>query len=395
MASTRAVLALIPARGGSKGVPRKNILPIGGRPLIAWTIDAARASGVCSRIIVSTDDEEIAAIARSGGAEVPFLRPADIARDDTPDYPVFAHAVEWLEKNEQWKPEIVLWLRPTSPLRTAEDIQNALELLTTTGADAVRSVSAVDQHPYWMKTVDEQGRIAPLIPGCDEHSFPRRQLCPPVEMLSGLVDVIRVSSALKNGVLFTGDVRGYRAPAERSRELDSFSDLEPLAHALRGATQADDGQTVSIDPLRTADAAELSRLILGDAPAYRAHFTPFPFDAESLQQRIASARKDRYWAMRVGGTLAGFFMLRGFDEGFSRPTFGIYIGEHFGGTGLASLALHYALAWCQMQNLSSVMLKVHPENLSARHIYERAGFVFETECPQTGHHVLIKVFRQG
>ncbi|MEK7218326.1 MAG: hypothetical protein AAB728_02570 [Patescibacteria group bacterium] len=128
---------------------------------------------------------------------------------------------------------MVLWLRPTSPLRTAEDIRGALGLLSSTGADAVRSVCTVEQHPYWMKGMDAEGRLTPLIPGHDESSFPRRQLCPPVYMLSGLVDAVRVSSALVNGALFAGDVRGYVAPLERSRELDTLDDMPFLEAALR------------------------------------------------------------------------------------------------------------------------------------------------------------------
>ncbi|MDD5751687.1 MAG: acylneuraminate cytidylyltransferase family protein, partial [Candidatus Peribacteraceae bacterium] len=277
MPLTPKVLALIPARGGSKSVPRKNILPIGGRPLLLWTIDAAKASGVCDRIVVSTDDEEVAALARSAGAEVPFLRPPEFARDDTPDYPVFTHAVDWLEKHEKWRPDIVLWLRPTSPLRTADDIRNALDLLNSTGADAVRSVSETKQHPYWMKLMDAQSRLSPFIAGHDENTFPRRQLCPPVWLLSGLVDVIRVSSALENGVLFGGDVRGYIAPAERSLELDSPSDIEPIVQALDRSIHATDPASVQIRPLQFDDVGDLSKLILRDSPAYREHFTPFEF----------------------------------------------------------------------------------------------------------------------
>jgi CMP-N-acetylneuraminic acid synthetase/RimJ/RimL family protein N-acetyltransferase len=383
------LLALIPARGGSKSVPRKNILPIVGKPLIAWTIAAAKASGLCDPIIVSTDDPEIAAVAKREGADVPFLRPPEIARDDTPDFPVFKHAVEWLEKNEGWRPEIVAWLRPTSPLRTPEDICGALRILTSTGADAVRSVCAVDHHPYWMKSMDADGRLAPVIPGHDEHAFPRRQLCPPVYALSGLVDVIRVSSALRNGALFAGDVRGYAAPADRSRELDTSADIEPLIRLLCPA----DPSPFSIDPLEVNDAPELSRLILEDDPSYRTHFAPFPFDEPSILARLVSVVRDRFWAMRIGGILAGFFMLRGFDEGFERPSFGVYIGERYAGLHLASLALHYALAWCAVRDISAVMLKVHPNNTGARGIYESAGFSFEHVCPQTGHHILVKVLR--
>ncbi len=391
MASKHTVLALIPARGGSKGVPRKNILTIAGLPLIAWTIRAAKASGVCGHIVVSTDDTEIADIARREGAEVPFLRPARIARDDTPDYPVFAHAVEWFAKHEGVAPKIVLWLRPTSPLRTATHIKEALRLLTSTKADAVRSVCAVEQHPSWMKTIDGKKQLHPLIPGHDERSFPRRQTLKPVYLLSGLVDVVRVSSALKNGALFAGDVRGYVADPAVSRELDAPGDIPVLERALQESGVDPSG--LSIDPLQPANAAELSALILGDSKTYRQHFTPFPFGKASLSKHLSRARKDCYWGIRVGGKLACLFMLRGFDDGYERPSFGVYVGERFAGLGLASLALQYALSWCRARGVRSVMLKVHPENAAASHVYQRAGFVFEEVCDRTGHHVFTKVFR--
>jgi CMP-N,N'-diacetyllegionaminic acid synthase len=395
MASRKAVLALIPARGGSKSVPRKNVLPIGGKPLIAWTIEAAHASGVCDRVIVSTDDEVIAEIARCEGAEVPFLRPETLARDETPDYPVFENVIHWLQTHEGWEPEIVVWLRPTSPLRSAEDIRSALELLSSTGADAVRSVCAVAHHPYWMKCMETNGRLTPLISGHDEHSFPRRQSCPPVYMLSGLVDIVRVSSARKNGALFVGDVRGYVASMERSIELDSPEDIEPIAKALSCAS--DDGSRsgmVQIALLYAHDAQELSDLILGDTLEYREHFTPFPFDTDALRNRLLLARRDQYWGIWIGDALACCFMLRGFDAGYERPSFGVYVGERFAGSGLATLALQYALTWCRLQGIVSVMLKVHPENSSARSVYERAGFTFDRVCENTSHHVFVKVFRQ-
>ncbi len=111
------ILALIPARGGSKGIPRKNIRSFAGYPLIEWSIAAAKQSELVTRIIVSTDDEEIAAVARECGAETPFLRPAEFAQDNTTDLPVFEHALQWLEENENYRPEIVIQLRPTSPIR--------------------------------------------------------------------------------------------------------------------------------------------------------------------------------------------------------------------------------------------------------------------------------------
>src|SRR5687768_7038153 len=141
MVETSEVLAIIPARGGSKSIPGKNIKPLAGYPLIAYSITAGLQAKTVTRVIVSTDDEEIAAIARYWGAEVPFLRPAALAQDDTPDLPVFQHALRILEKEEGYKPGIIVQLRPTSPFRKLSHIEDAVQLLAQrVDADAVRTV---------------------------------------------------------------------------------------------------------------------------------------------------------------------------------------------------------------------------------------------------------------
>src|SRR5512142_436123 len=135
------ILALIPARGGSKGIPRKNIRNFAGYPLIAWSIAAAKQSELVTRVIVSTDDEEIATVAREWGAETPFLRPLELAQDKTTDLPVFEHALEWLEKNDRYHPEIMIQLRPTSPIRPRGMLDHAVQiLLENQDADCVRGV---------------------------------------------------------------------------------------------------------------------------------------------------------------------------------------------------------------------------------------------------------------
>src|SRR5512134_3581554 len=123
------ILALIPARGGSKGIPRKNIRNFAGSPLIAWSIAAGLQANSVSRVIVSTDDEEIASVAREYGAEAPFMRPSDLAQDRTTDLPVFEHALKWLEDIEGYKPDIVIQLRPTSPLRPKDCVDSAVRTL--------------------------------------------------------------------------------------------------------------------------------------------------------------------------------------------------------------------------------------------------------------------------
>jgi CMP-N-acetylneuraminic acid synthetase len=229
------VLALIPARSGSKSIPRKNLQPIGGTTLVGLAAEAAAASSAVGRVVVSTDGEEIAAEARAHGAEAPFLRPRELAADDTADFPVLEHTLEWLAREEDYRPEVVVWLRPTSPLRTAGDIDAAVAILRDSGADCVRSVCLSEHHPYWMKHLDGN-RLLPFLPEAEERRYPRRQLLPPVYRLNGAVDVVRVGSVLEARELFPGDVRGYVMPAARSIDVDEPADLV-IARALAEADE--------------------------------------------------------------------------------------------------------------------------------------------------------------
>src|SRR4026208_23316 len=160
------ILALIPARGGSKGIPRKNIRNFAGYPLIAWSIAAAKQAACVTRIIVSTDDEEIAAVARQFGAETPFLRPSEFAQDNTTDLPVFEHAIQWLETNENYQPEVVIQLRPTSPVRPKDCVDRAVHiLLEHADADCVRGVVPAGQNPHKMWRFTGEGPPIHPLPG--------------------------------------------------------------------------------------------------------------------------------------------------------------------------------------------------------------------------------------
>lgn len=151
MYKKRSVLGLIPARGGSKGLPRKNIRLLGGKPLMAHSILQGHACGFIDRVIVSTEDAEIASIAKQYGAEVPFLRPVELAQDRTTDYPVCVHALKWLKESESFEPDLLFLLRPTGPLRTTQQMTDAMELLLKyRKADSVRSVNEPPQTPYKM-----------------------------------------------------------------------------------------------------------------------------------------------------------------------------------------------------------------------------------------------------
>src|SRR5215510_4330966 len=147
------VLGIIPARGGSKGVRRKNIAPLAGRPMIAWTIAAALGSPSLSRVVISTEDREISEVARSLGADTPFFRPEELARDETPGIAPVLHAVRWLAKEENYTPDYVMLLQPTSPLRITEDIENAVRIAREKQCDAVVSVTEAAGHPFWMKQI--------------------------------------------------------------------------------------------------------------------------------------------------------------------------------------------------------------------------------------------------
>jgi YrbI family 3-deoxy-D-manno-octulosonate 8-phosphate phosphatase len=203
------ILALIPARGGSKGIPRKNIKPFAGYPLIAWSIAAGLQAKSVSRVIVSTDDEEIAEVARAHGAEVPFLRPFELAQDDTTDLPVFEHALKWLENNEGYKPEIVVQLRPTSPIRPKGMVDEAIRiLLDHPHADCVRGVVPAGQNPFKMWRF--HGHDKPMEPlleveGIAEPYNAPRQMLPPVYWQTGHIDAIRTSTILHKHSL-TGKV---------------------------------------------------------------------------------------------------------------------------------------------------------------------------------------------
>jgi N-acylneuraminate cytidylyltransferase len=199
-------LVLIPARGGSKSIPRKNIRDFAGYPLIAFSIAAALASESISRVIVSTDDQEIAEIARRYGAEVPFIRPREYSRDDTPDLPVFQHALHWLQSNEGYLPKIVVQLRPTSPLRRKELIDEAVfSLIERSEADSIRTICVPFQNPYKMWRISADGFMKPLISSDLPEAYNQpRQALPEVYWQTGYVDATRSETILEKNSM-TGD----------------------------------------------------------------------------------------------------------------------------------------------------------------------------------------------
>lgn len=228
------VLALIPARGGSKGIPRKNVLDIAGKPLIAWSIEHALRSARVHRVIVSTDDAEIASVAERWGAEVPFLRPAEIAQDLSPDIDTFRHALRFLAEREAYVPDVVVHLRPTGPVRRVEDIDVAIDLLLgRPDADAVRSVSVVHQSPYKMWRLVDDGTMEPLlrVPGMVDAQSQPRQLLPLVHWQNGYVDVLRPRAVLEKDSMWGERVLPFVVDLP-TYELDYPDDIARVEEAL-------------------------------------------------------------------------------------------------------------------------------------------------------------------
>lgn len=200
------ILALVTARGGSKGLPGKNTRPFLGKPLINWSIEAALESTFVTRVVTTTDSEEIAAAARDAGSETPFLRPAELAQDDTPDLPVFDHALAWLATEEGYRPDIILHLRPTTPLRPPGLIDEGLRRLAADeSADSVRAVCSPHNNPFKMWTIAEDDALRPLVDiGIPEPYNQPRQSLPAAYWQTGTFDACRADCILAKRSM-TGD----------------------------------------------------------------------------------------------------------------------------------------------------------------------------------------------
>lgn len=235
-------LALIPARGGSKGIPRKNVRNFAGYPLIAWSIAAAKQSELVTRVIVSTDDEEIASVAREFGAETPFLRPSKFAEDSTTDLPVFEHALQWLAENENYHPEIVVQLRPTSPIRPRGLVDDAINiLLNHKDANSVRGVVSAGQNPHkmWRISGDPHsgagnGPMKNLldVPGIQEPYNAPRQILPPIYWQTGHIDAIRAETITKGGSMSGGVIYPIIIDSRYTVDIDNLQDWARYEHLV-------------------------------------------------------------------------------------------------------------------------------------------------------------------
>lgn len=230
------VLALIPARGGSKSIPHKNIRSFAGHPLIAYSIAAGLAAESVTRLLVSTDDEEIAAIARKYRAETPFLRPAELSQDNTPDLPVFQHALQWLEENEGYRPEILVQLRPTSPLRRVWHIdQSIYQLLAHPEADAIRTVCEPFQNPFKMWQIDPEGFMQPLIHTEYQEAYNMpRQLLPAVYWQTGYVDAAWRDTIIEKASMTGERILPLVIPPNDWIDIDSADDWRRAERLLEG-----------------------------------------------------------------------------------------------------------------------------------------------------------------
>jgi CMP-N-acetylneuraminic acid synthetase len=223
-----SVLAIVPARAGSRGIPGKNVLSFRGKPLLVYSIEHGLAARNVDRVIVSTDSARYRAIAKTAGAEVPFLRPAALAGDFSTDLEVFLHALEWLDAHEGYRPEACVHLRPTHPTRRVLDVEQAVELLLgDPSADSVRSVVRAPHTPYKMWRLDEAGTLQPLLAGPVPEAWNQpRQVLPDVYLQNAAVDVVRARVVRERRSMSGGRVLPY--VMDRMGDVDAWSDLAAL-----------------------------------------------------------------------------------------------------------------------------------------------------------------------
>ena len=221
------ILAVVPARGGSKALPGKNIAPFAGKPLIAWSVEAGLASDLVTRTIVTTDDAAIAAAGLLAGAEVPFERPAELAEDHVRDLPVFVHALAWLDEHEGYRPDLVVQLRPTSPIRPPGIIDEAIDkLIAHPEADSLRSVCLAGVTPYKMWRIEGEVLVPVAESGVPEQHDAPRQTLPEVYLHNGLIDVIRPATITELGSMSGRVIVPFVVDPELDVDIDDQASLD-------------------------------------------------------------------------------------------------------------------------------------------------------------------------
>jgi len=216
----KTILAIIPARGGSKGIPRKNIRHVAGKPLIAWTIEEAKKSKYLDRTILSSDDDEIIGVARRWNCDVPFIRPVELAQDNVTGIEPVLHALETIKENFDY----VVLLQPTSPLRVVEDIDECIEKCILQSAPVCVTVTTPDKSPYWMYLLDDQGRLRSIME--QKNTILLRQQFESVYALNGAVYVARTDWFIKNRKFISNETIAYPMPKTRSIDIDTEWDLK-------------------------------------------------------------------------------------------------------------------------------------------------------------------------
>ena len=239
------ILGLIPARGGSKGLPGKNIRPLDGKPLIAHTIEAAKASKYLTRVIVVTDSDEIASVAREYGAETPFVRPPEVSGDQSHAFAVYKYSAHWLRENEGYEPHIICNMLCTTAMRTAADIDACMSLMLETDCDWCFTVNEIEHHPYRAVVVDDSGRMKPFFDIPRETMWANRQELPKMHRFNGGVIAGKTCHILEHeeynidNLSFSDiDVRCVEIPMSRAGGIDTIEDfqlMELMLKAKKGA----------------------------------------------------------------------------------------------------------------------------------------------------------------
>lgn len=233
MSRQPVVVGLICARGGSKGVPGKNVRPLAGKPLLAYAVEAGLQSPRVSRVIVSTDDEKIAEVAREFGAEVPFMRPAELATDTSPEWLSWRHAAEFLlSEHDDASVDAIVVMPATAPMRAVEDVEKCIDMLFDTDADMVITVTDPPSNPYFtMVKLDESGGVSRLMDTGDV--VRRRQDAPAVFDITPVAYAFRLTTVLNKDSLFDGDVRAVYVPPERASDIDTELEFEFFDYVMR------------------------------------------------------------------------------------------------------------------------------------------------------------------
>lgn len=220
----KKILGIITARGGSKGVLGKNIADFGGKPMLAWTIENALSSDCIDKLVLSTDDQAIADVAEIYGLSVPWLRPSELAQDDSPAISALIHAVKKVAE-EDYHPDYIMLLQPNIPFRSSEDIKNAVKILFDKSADSVVSICKTDNHPYLCKKIDKDGQLNDFMEVPIPETQRNRQNLPPAYSLNGAVYVVKTEILLNKKSLYGDKTYAYIMPPERSIDIDTPWDM--------------------------------------------------------------------------------------------------------------------------------------------------------------------------